>query len=49
MKKKFQKKLMKAIKKRNCAKVIELCEQAYCGVEMTDELILRAMFYCSKK
>ncbi len=48
MTKKFQKKLLKAIRKKNCEKVIRLCTQANCGAEMTEELIFRAMFYCGK-
>jgi len=44
MKKKFQKKLIKAIKKQNYEKIVRICREAYCGVEMTEELVLRALY-----
>ncbi len=44
MKRKFQKKLMKAINNNDCEKVIRLCRKAACCPHITEELILRALF-----
>lgn len=44
MKKKTQKKLLKAIKNEDCEKMAKLCEDNHFGVEATEELILRALF-----
>ncbi len=41
---KFQKKLLKAIKKGKCKKVIKMCCESSCSPEMMEEVILRAMY-----
>lgn len=45
MKKKTQKKLLKAIKTGNCDKMAQLCKDNSFGAEATEELMLRALFH----
>ena len=44
MKKKFQKKLLKAMKNNDCDKINRICDRAGCGRETLEELLLRALF-----